>query len=274
MATCFVCGETVRIGRLCRTHATAVATCDDITAEQIRSSATGQPEAWLIDQWGCTHAIDGTATIGRSLDECTVSVLHPSVSVVHAQLEQTPSGWRVADRGSLNGTHVNGEQVRVAPIGSGALLRIGEVSLYFSAGHLPEVKDAGATGRTQPSKLSDVSLNATLTGSGGSCELLQRPGGGVVRKDGDTVLELARLEFGLLAILAEQRANADDPELAFIASRDLADRLEFNSSHADSENVRELVRRVRKKLAAAGVMELIDSRQRVGYRLAADVVRH
>lgn len=274
MGSCLVCGTSIRIGRLCRSHASAAATCDAITAEQIIATEPETPRGWLIDQWGCTHPIGDTTIIGRSVADAALAILHPSVSVVHAHVEYGGRGWRVIDRGSLNGTFVHGERVRVADLAGGALLRFGEVSLFFSAGTVPQVQEEPTTGRTQPSRLSDLSVNATLRRAGVECELLQRPGGGIVRIAGDTVLELARLEFGLLALLVERAARADDPDLAFLSSAELSDRLEFNSSHADSDNVRELVRRVRKKLSAAGVDQLIDSRQRVGYRVSWDIRLH
>lgn len=273
MATCLVCGSDVRIGTLCREHALAVATCDDITAEQIVASTPDEPGGWLIDQWGCTHALASPTVIGRSTDECNPAVLHPSVSVLHAQLEAAGSGWRVVDRGSLNGTFVNDERVRTEVLRSGDRIRFGDVSLYFSAGDLPSVEDQGKTGGTLPSRIADMALNVTLELSAGGIDLVQRPGGGIVRRAGEVVLELAALEFGLLAVLVEARARQTDPELAFVASRDLAEQLDFKSMHADSDNVRELVRRVRKKLDNAGVEGVIDSRQRVGYRITCAISR-
>jgi hypothetical protein len=49
---------------------------------------------------------------------------------------------------------------------------------------------------------------------------------------------------------------------------ELAGSLEFKGTGpADSDNVRELVRRVRRKLSTAGLDDLIGSRQGIGYRL-------
>jgi DNA-binding response OmpR family regulator len=107
-------------------------------------------------------------------------------------------------------------------------------------------------------------------GAGRRVALVQRPAGGIVRVGDDTALELARLEFALLRILAERRLAQPDPELAFVSSPGLAELLDFRSHDADGENVRELVRRVRRKLKAEG-LDLIESRQGVGYRLAWSV---
>jgi len=273
MAACLVCGGDVRVGTLCRVHAAAVATCDDITAEQIVDAEIDAPEGWLIDQWGCTHPLASPAVIGRATSGCSPGVLHPSVSVLHAEIQGRGDSWRVVDRGSLNGTYVADEEIRTASLSSGDRVRFGDVSFFFSAGALPSVHESGKTGGTLPSRVDELSLSATLALPGGPVELVQRPGGGIVRRGDDVLLELAQLEFGLLGLLAVARADSNDPELAFVASRDLADRLDFRSRQADSDNVRELVRRVRKKLDAAGIDELIDSRQRVGYRLACNARR-
>jgi hypothetical protein len=273
MVACLVCGAVVRVGTLCREHALAVATCDDVTAEQIVSSGRERAGAWLIDQWGCTHPLASPAVVGRSASECNPGILHPSVSVLHAQIDHHDGAWRVVDRGSLNGTFVNNERVRVLTLARGDRVRFGAVSFYFSPGELPSVQERGKTGGTLPSRLDALSLQVTLALPCGPIDLIERPGGGVLRRAGETVLSLADLEFSLLAILVEARQSCGNPDLAFIGSRELAERLHFRSSQADSENVRELVRRVRKKVRAAGIDNLIESRQRVGYRLTCEVLR-
>lgn len=245
----------------------ALATCDTITAEQIVSEAEGTAEAWLIDPWGSTHPLTSPAVIGRSVADCNPAVLHPSVSVLHAEIQRSGDAWRVVDRGSLNGTQVNDATIRTMDVSSGDRLRFGEVSFYFSAGELPAVSESGKTGATLPSRAEDLALQVIIELDDGVIELLQRPGGGIVRRAGENVLELAQLEFGLLNVLVRARQRNNDPELAFVSSRDLASELEFKSRQADTDNVRELVRRVRKKLKAANVADLIDSRQRVGYRI-------
>lgn len=61
--------------------------------------------------------------------------------------------------------------------------------------------------------------------------------------------------------------HAADPALAFLWSDELARTLRFRSGRADQENVRELIRRVRRKLQSVGIDGLIDSRRHAGYRL-------
>lgn len=267
MAGCWMCDRVAGMGALCATHARALASCREITAEQVMAPPVEAAQAWLIDQWGRPHPLGGPTAIGRAPEHAGVAILHPSVSAVHAQLEVEAGRWQVHDRGSLNGTSVNGRRVRAAPLAEGDRLQVGDVTLYFSIRGRPEDEHHRAiSGGTLPTPSRTIAFAATLEHQGQSIELRQRAGGGIVRL-GDTTLELARLEFALLQGLVEARQSRGDPELAFLSSRDLAASLQFQSREADSDNVRELVRRVRKKMAAAGIDDLIESRQGAGYRI-------
>ena len=261
------------MGALCLAHAEEIATCSDMTAEQVISRELPVAAAGLIDQWGNTHALVERSLIGRLASECAVAILHHSVSAVHAQMElvspETDS-WRLVDRGSLNGTYVENEAVRNVPLHHGERVRFGSVSFYFSARRVPiqQGRMVGA-GQTVPTRARDIAFQARVTsGQGYEMALVQRASGGIMRIDEDTALEFARLEFALLKILTERRLLNSDPELAFVSSQELADLLDFKSQEADGENVRELVRRVRRKFKAEGIQDLIESRQGVGYRLA------
>lgn len=277
MGICLQCGTEIRLGGLCPSHAEAIATCADVTAEQIVGKQLGEASACLIDQWGNTHQLVERSLVGRLQAECAVTILHHSVSAIHAQLEQSGDkvaggGWRVVDRGSLNGTFVEDEAVRSAVLHDGDRVRFGSVSFYFSSHRLPATRYSPGAGYTVPTRAKDIAFQARVTSdSGAEIALAQRAAGGIVRIADDTALEFARLEFALLKILAERRLETSDPELAFVSSQELSDLLEFKSADADAENVRELVRRVRRKLRAEGIDDLIESRQGVGYRFSWSV---
>jgi hypothetical protein len=282
MGICLQCGTEIRLGGLCGPHAEAIATCADLTAEQIVGKTLAEATACLIDQWGNTHQLAERSLVGRLQNECAVTVLHHSISAIHAQIEQSgPHGkpgerssasWRVVDRGSLNGTYVEDEAVRSAPLHDGDRVRFGSVTFYFSSHRLPATRQNPGAGYTVPTKQKDIAFQARVKSeSGAEIALAQRAAGGIVRIADDTALEFARLEFALLKILAERRLEHTDPELAFVSSQELSDLLEFKSAEADAENVRELVRRVRRKLKAEGIDDLIESRQGVGYRLSWSV---
>jgi DNA-binding response OmpR family regulator len=157
--------------------------------------------------------------------------------------------------------------VRAAELAEGDRIAFGSVAFYLAMGDLDRIGGEPAPGRTVPTRSSDLVFAATLRGAEGEIELTQRVAGGVARC-GDNLLELARLEFALLKVLVERRRQQPDPELCFVSSEELARALDFRSRDADGENVRELVRRVRRKLKQAGVDGLIESRQGVGYRVS------
>jgi pSer/pThr/pTyr-binding forkhead associated (FHA) protein len=56
----------------------------------------------------------------------------PSVSTSHAKLQRREGVWMLVDLDSTNGTFVEGERVRgEAPLGPGAMVRLGDVQLLF-----------------------------------------------------------------------------------------------------------------------------------------------
>ena len=71
------------------------------------------------------------STIGRA-EDCTVSINHPSVSRVHAEVRALGAGrYEVLDRGSSNGVRVNGIDLRRALLEGGDLIELGDVKLRF-----------------------------------------------------------------------------------------------------------------------------------------------
>jgi len=267
MPKCIRCGADTALGGLCEIHARAIGVCTDVTAEQIQSHRSEEPAFWLIDQWGSTHGLAETASVGRSPTECEFAVLHHSVSALHAQIECSDAAVaRVVDRGSLNGTFVNGERIRNGKLFDGDVLQFGDVCFFFSTTPVPAVTPQGGTGRTVPNRTDELVFSAAVQAADRQLELVQRMGGGIARMN-QTEVELGRLEFALLQLLVERRAEKRDPSLSFMSSQELSRQLDFQSVDADSDNVRELVRRVRRKLKGAGIPELIESRQGAGYRL-------
>ncbi|MCE9572702.1 MAG: FHA domain-containing protein [Deltaproteobacteria bacterium] len=268
MARCVLCTMPASTGVLCDAHRKSIA-ASSLTPEQIASRrATGT--AGLIDPWGVVWAIGDPTVIGRALQDCDFTLLHASVSSVHARIERAGEGWRVIDQGSRNGTCVDNVRVEAAPLVEGARLRFGEVDLLFVDRSLPGVAVPSGPGRTAPSRKDRLVFAASLTATSGErIELTQRVEGGIV-KLGTARVELARLEFHLLQLLTEARREAATADLAYLPWAQVAEKLEFRSYEASSENVRELVRRVRRKLQQHGIPDLIESRHGLGYRLAGD----
>lgn len=265
MARCVLCSFVATKGYLCDAHAKSIST-HAVTSEQIVSTVT-EPAATLLDGWGQPLAVAVTTTVGRDPQQCQLAILHPSVSLVHARIVRDLGRWTVEDAGSRNGTYVDNERVTSAVLATGAKIRVGDIVLYFVDQVLPPLPRPEGPGRTAPTRRDQLVFSARLlTPAGMNVELSQRIEGGIVRAN-DALIDLGKLEFRLLQVLTEARRNAPDPELAYVSWSQIAERLEFRSYEADSENVRELVRRVRRKLQSAGVDDLIESKHGVGYRV-------
>lgn len=267
MVSCLLCSSPRSIGVLCTSHGVAIAS-PGITSEQI-FSRVANPIASLLDAWGVAHAIADGSKIGRD-PRVDVAVLHASVSSEHATIKQVDGRWFIVDHTSKNGTDVEGVRVTEHELVSGATLRLGDVRFYFWPDVLPKIEPPRGSGRTAPTRRDELVFSAKVTTPRGhKLDLRQRVDGGVLRIN-DASIELAAMEFGLLQLLVERRRTVSDAELAYVAWHEIADALSFKSVQADSENVRELVHRVRRKLANVSADDLIESRRGVGYRLAGE----
>jgi pSer/pThr/pTyr-binding forkhead associated (FHA) protein len=270
MPPCLLCSVTASLGRLCLAHGVAIASAG-LTSEQILSRVT-VPTASLIDPWGYGHPIADRSVIGRDPATAHLALLHASVSSVHAELIHEGDHWYVIDKGSRNGTTVDDQPAQRTPLRPGSRIRFGEIGFYFWTPPLAPGDRLTGSGRTAPTRRDQIVFGVKVsTPAGQTVELSQRIDGGIARING-AIVELARMEFGLLQLLAERRRTTADPELSYVAWHEIADALAFKSVEADSENVRELVRRVRRKLSQVGIDDLIESRQGVGYRLSGALV--
>lgn len=267
MVACLLCTSPRSIGVLCTSHGVTIAS-PGITSEQIFSRVQ-TPTASLVDAWGSAHGIVDGAKIGRD-PRVDLAVLHASVSSEHATIKHADGKWRIVDNSSRNGTEVDGTRVTELALAGGATLRLGDVKFYFWPDALPRFEPPRGQGRTAPTRRDELVFAAKVTTPRGhALDLRQRVDGGVLRI-GETSIELAAMEFGLLQLLVERRRTVTDAELAYVAWHEIADALSFRSVQADSENVRELVHRVRRKLGGVQADDLIESRRGVGYRLAGE----
>ncbi len=233
----------------------------NVTSEQIVSNAA-HAEATLVDAWGHAHAVDKHAVIGRSAATCDLAVLHPTVSAVHARISADADGWVIVDAGSKNGTFVDDRRVMRARLVDGTRLRFGEVELVFATAAPPPRR------RRRQTTPSGLSAFRTLTSAGGvSVTIGGEPGKlGIATTTG--AVSLSPRESALLAVLLSRWTELGGAEGAYVAWHELAQAVGFHSIDADSDNVRELVRRLRIKLRNIGVRDLIASRTGAGYCLA------
>jgi pSer/pThr/pTyr-binding forkhead associated (FHA) protein len=265
MATCLICSQPASIGVLCTGHGVTIASAG-LTSEQIFSRVTA-PTASLIDAWGFAHPIASGTVIGRDPNGA-FAVMHASVSATHAELKQDDTGWEIVDLKSRNGTSIDGRPGPRGRLENGSTIGFGEIRFYFWSPSLPADARPSGRGRTLPTRKDSLIFAAqVVTREGRTVELSQRTDGGFARAS-EAVVELARMEFGLIQLLAERRRTAPDPEHSYVAWHEIAEALAFDSVEADSENVRDLVRRVRRKLATLACGDLIESKHGVGYRLS------
>ena len=82
---------------------------------------------------GVIHRLSAdTITIGR--DPANDIALHDGAcSARHAQFVKDGAGWRVDDRGSRNGTFVNGEKVTTSRLNQGDKIQVGATELTFDS---------------------------------------------------------------------------------------------------------------------------------------------
>ena len=115
---------------------------------------------------GVIHRLSGeTVTIGRGATNA-IPLADSACSSRHAQFVSDAAGWRLEDRGSLNGTFVNGQRIQSVQLSHGDHIQVGATELTFEADGAP------ATAATTPAAA------ALSGGSGFSSSFLQSIVGG------------------------------------------------------------------------------------------------
>lgn len=80
---------------------------------------------------GTTYLVSGNVTtIGRG-EGNKITIMDRSISRTHCRIELTPTGYRVVDLDSTNGTFVNDHRVSRTTLHTGDVLRLGVVALRF-----------------------------------------------------------------------------------------------------------------------------------------------
>lgn len=253
-----------------------------ITAQQICTVGPATSQAALVDVWGSVHRLAHDTVLGRTTDPPAVSIVEPSISRRHARLWVTDGRWQVHDLGSANRTYVDGRSAtQPIAIRSGQQLRVGYVAFFF-------VGDADGLAAPHPITLSGQTAKASGTSlrrdartralelppplPAVALELHQPTGGGagVVEVEGKRV-RLTLPQYELIAhLVARMRAHAAEAVdvRGFVSPAELARQLSLDTSEPGDDNIRQLVRRVRRACEKAGMRDLIESRYGLGYRLS------
>jgi len=223
--------------------------------------------AALIDQWGRPHYLRDQTLLGRTPDD-GIAVLERSISRGHAEVIRGAGGWQVRDLGSHNGTHVDGVQItEPTTLKSEQIVALGDVAFYFLA--RPELTSIGAIAIATSDPMDRGHGESSAPGH--VLRLVAPPGdvGGMIELDG-VALRLSEIQFAFVTLLAERICA--ETELSalvrgFVRSSELLTDLPWDTSTPVSDNVKQLVRRVRSAMEAAGFDDIIESRHRFGYRL-------
>ena len=277
---CLSCGAPAEVGALCRSCALEVAPCDGLIPDHVRSNVdTTEAAAWVVDGFGSAHAIASKTSIGRN-HEGELVLLASSVSREHAELRKNDAGWHIRDLGSRNGTLVDGMRASGRqPLANRALLKIGDVALWFLAEVMhepltpPSMATASAGGGLVRYQLAPGTIELCLVGTADTAAggaLLSRSNGG----ESWTERGLAPLEFQLLRALcarATEEATSPSAVRGCVQTRQLARDLPFQSKYANEENVRQVVRRLRGVLGELGVDGMLAVAPGRGYYLSCPV---
>jgi hypothetical protein len=119
-------------------------------------SATATPAAALLASNGQEFALREALSIGRG-ETATIRIDDPSVSREHAVISSHDSRWWIADRGSRNGTRINGTELPALaehPLRDGDRITIGSECLRVV---LPATPDDDATTSLRLSDLRALS---------------------------------------------------------------------------------------------------------------------
>jgi hypothetical protein len=173
------------------------------------------PRIQLTTPDGTSHEFEITAErsrIGRAEDNDIV-VPDGSVSSYHGEITLTDSGIHIHDRGSTNGTHVNGQRVEEADIAWGGAFTLGNCASVLvgdggeeaPAAEEPaaeEPSDAGHSYEAEEPSLAGVGQGAVISGLGATpCPSSMRRGFGPKSKAKDSAGSFLMV-LGVIALLA------------------------------------------------------------------------
>ena len=102
------------------------------TTNPIKDKATErQIHTLVLDNGTRFELANDKYSIGRQTT-CDVVIADHNVSRVHAELKIVQGSWQIDDRGSTNGTRVNGTVIaEPTPLASGDVIAFGAVNIHF-----------------------------------------------------------------------------------------------------------------------------------------------
>jgi hypothetical protein len=277
-APCLVCREgTLAVGVLCNECHEKLASPPSLAAEQLQLYSVHPTNAVLVDSWGRLHRLDPRTPIGREVDGQGLAIREPSVSRRHGVVALEGDHWMLTDLGSSNGTFLNDDRVEEpTQLHDGDRIGFGEIELYFaldSAG-FPGLALGWLTSPTvRPLRRPAQEPSVPATPRFVTFKLHEPTGGGggfLEIDDKQIQLTTVQLEFMALLIQRMTAGSEQAHEVrGFVRSTELVGSLSWETPQPSENHVKQLVRRLRRVFIKAGIGDLIESRHRFGYRLAA-----
>jgi pSer/pThr/pTyr-binding forkhead associated (FHA) protein len=284
---CVLCDQwPASTGLMCEECHDELSGVGSITPEQILSHAARPSDAALIDLWGRPWRLDDRTLIGRDMTS-GLTILESSISRHHAQIgrDLATGHWILRDLGSSNHSALNDQPVtEPTTLRAGDRITFGAIGFYFlpHVGDLPPVTlDPKAHATIRPAERAapaeaDASpfteREITNVGLPTMRIRLHEPsgGGGGIVEIRDHKVQMTATQFELFRVLIQRMvAEAHQPSVVrgFVRSSELLAELSWDTHDPADTNVKQLVRRTRRVLIKAEIGDLIEARQRFGYRL-------
>ncbi|MDX2088186.1 MAG: FHA domain-containing protein [Kofleriaceae bacterium] len=256
--TCVACHDrSPSTGSVCETCRETLTAPAGFLPQQITSAFEHGTEDALIDRWGRAHPVSTSTVIGRAPTGAGVTILDAGISRAHARLSRVQGIWRLRDLGSSNGTFVNRGAITECEVRSGDRIDFGSIGFYLvlglNAAPTQTVPDPPKTPRGLP-----ITFIESTGGGGGIIEIAH------VRA------RLSPCQLELVEILARRMLAEKDqpaPVRGFVRSSELLGTLSWDTSTPVDSHIKQLVRRVRRRLMELGFGDMIEARHGFGYRL-------
>ncbi len=236
-----------------------------------------------MDCWGRVHPLEEMTLLGRRPVARGIAILESSVSRNHAEISRDGEGvWSVRDVGSSNGTELDDVLLTSAtPLRKTCKLSFGGVGMYFMEDTSDLLSDCiiASTVTIQAEPATDFDVDElphpeepTFAGFPKMViKLLQPSAGGAGLIDiADQRIQLTPAQYDLMRLLVERMRSEAGQVIevrGFLPSALLISAISWDTSYPTDNHLKQLIRRVRKILEAAGFGNLIESRRGFGYRL-------
>jgi pSer/pThr/pTyr-binding forkhead associated (FHA) protein len=269
--SCVLCPDgPATVGLLCLRCSARLTGDRGLLPQHVVSTCDPGVEVVLVDPWGRALPVATLTVIGRLAAPSAITVLDAGVSRAHAQLGWRDGRWRLRDLESSNGTKVNDRPITECELAPGDFLQVASIGFGFARGvaSLPS-RVVTELGTRKQASLAPATARRDDAPPTPVVILEPTGGGGAVIEIEQARTRLSSHQLELVDVLAKRMfADRERPEpvRGFVRSSELLDILSRDASEP-GDSIKQLVRRVRRRLLALGVGDLIEARRGFGYRL-------